>query len=143
MKRDSFKEALCDAAASAERPFSDELHVRVMAGVRRERAGKGGEMRWGGWWAVGVVAAGVVVVVGVWALRPGEPVRERPVVAVGPMVSSLKEAIRETAEPVREELHDARYAYLDRDGKRLAKFLWRSVPGVSLAGKGEGGEERQ
>lgn len=144
MTHGPFKKALRDAAVFERPEFSNELHGRVMVGVRRQRAAE----RLAGtssvrWWAGSAVAAGVAVAVGVWAVRVREQsvAARQAVVAIGPAVSSLEEAVRETAGPVREQLHDARFAYLDRDAKRLAKFLWRSVPGVP--GKGQQREDRQ
>jgi hypothetical protein len=49
-----------------------------------------------------------------------------------PTIPSLKKVVADVAEPVREKLNDAKFAYLDRDGKLLANFLRHSVPGVPV-----------
>jgi hypothetical protein len=158
MRRDDeFGRALKEAGEAVTPGGSEEVHARVMGAVRRERAREGdlnppawvAGRGWTWWW--GVVGAGVAsvgVVVGVWVLNGRERVATRSVgpataaVAVElPAVPSVAEIVA-AARPVREKLKDARFAYLDRDGKRLAKFLLRSVPGVPEGvGAGKGQEE--
>jgi hypothetical protein len=138
MKRtvDEFGQRLRTAAEDASPAFSEELHHRAMAGVRRARVGTmaAAPWNWGrlGWVAGGVAVAAVVVMsVGPWAVKPVErPVVTYAVPDVGVSVPELGKAVREAAGPVGEKMKAARFGYLDRDGKRLAVFLWRSVPGV-------------
>ena len=121
-------------AAAAEKPiFSEELHDQVMAAAaRRERSSEPSEnsLRW--WWLAGAIACAAVIGA-VWLSiqtttsgisSPRELSSLPPIPPIGDMV-------REAAMPVRTQLYDARYAYLDRDGERLARFLWRTVPGLS------------
>ena len=138
MKRtddDAFRRQLHDAGAAVTPTASEELHARVMADVRRERAissaasTSGRASGW--WWAIGAVAAAVVVIVTVWVTTSREPnpppVVHRDVPSLPP-VPSIENVVVKRVEPVRTKLHEARFAYLDRDTKRLAKFLVRAVP---------------
>ena len=141
MKRtdDAFGQRLREAAAAMKPATSEELHARVMADVRRERAiassaapGERAAVTW--WWAFGSAAALVAAVsVTVWlttspppAVTHGEPVA----VAALPPLPAIETVVIETVEPMREKIHEARFAYLDRDAKRLARFLIHAVPGV-------------
>ena len=140
MKRtdDAFGQRLREAAATVTPATSEDLHARVMADVRRERAiassaaAGGRTATW--WWMFGSAAALVVAVsVAVWlttspppAVTQGEPVAVAPL----PPVPSIETVVIEAVEPMREKMHEARFAYLDRDAKRLARFLIHAVPGV-------------
>jgi hypothetical protein len=143
MKRrdDPFARRLREAGAALTPPTSDALHACVMADVRRERAlasSAAPRARWAvaRWWMIGATAAAIAVGIGLWmtsreGVTPLTPLSPRPQVAVLPPVPSIEAAVLETVEPVREKLHEARFAYLDRDAKRLARFLIRAVPGVA------------
>ena len=135
---DTFAKRLREAGSVVTPATSEALHARVMADVRRERAVASSmaeaptAVRW--WWTLGAAAAtAVAVAVVLWqttATPPG-PTPVRPVqIAELPPVPSLETVVVETVGPVRDKLHEARYAYLDRDAKRLARFLIRAVPGV-------------
>jgi len=109
----------------------------VMADVRRERAVASSApeaptaARW--WWTLGGAAVTAVTVAAVlWrTTAPPGPTPVTPVqIAELPRVPSIESVVVETVGPVRDKLHEARYAYLDRDAKRLARFLIRAVPGV-------------
>ena len=141
MKRtdDAFGQRLRDAGKAVTPATSAELHARVMADVRRERAMASSAAARGPaggtwWWMFGSAAALVVAVsVTVWlttspppAVTPAQPVA----VAALPPVPSIETVVIETVEPMREKIHAARFAYLDRDAKRLARFLIHAVPGV-------------
>jgi len=141
MKRtdDAFGQRLRDAGKAVTPAASEELHARVMADVRRDRAIASSAAAAGGraatwWWAFGSAAALVVAMsLTLWlttspppAVTQGEPA---PVAALPPM-PSIETVVIETVEPMREKLHEARFAYLDRDAKRLARFLIHAVPGV-------------
>ena len=138
MNRDRFRQALRNSAGRNGAGFSDELHTRVMAGVRHARAegqatADASAPRRIPWLPLATVAAGVVVLAigGLTLLRPDQSKTSPSTngdVAVTPSISDLRQAVRNTAAPVRDRMHDARYAYLDRDGKRLADFLARSLP---------------
>ena len=141
MKRtdDAFGQRLRDAGETVTPPTSEDLHARVMADVRRERAmassaaAGGRPATW--WWMFGSATAAVVVAVSVavWLATPPPPAvtqREPVVIAALPAVPSIETVVIETVEPMREKLHEARFAYLDRDAKRLARFLIHAVPGV-------------
>ena len=144
MKRsdDAFARRLKESGGAVTPATSEPLHARVMADVRRERAiaSSGAQStigaRW--WWSLGAAAATVVTVsVVLWRTTtppspsPGPTPPVRPVqVAELPRVPSIEHVVVETVGPVREKLHEARFAYLDRDAKRLAGFLIRAVPGV-------------
>jgi hypothetical protein len=134
MNPDSFKQTLRAAASQGDGEFSDVLHTRVMAGVRQARARSAGtpdRRRRVPWLPLTTVAAGLLVLTfGVWTMthspKPAAPSSTPGLAAVD--LSSIRQAVHNTAGPVRDRLHDARYAYLDRDGKRLADFLVRSLP---------------
>ena len=141
MKRtdDAFGQRLRGAGKAVTPATSEGLHARVMADVRRERAvassgaaGERGLVAW--WWLFGCAAALVVAVsVALWVTTPPPPAvtqGEPAVVAALPAVPSIERVVVETVEPMREKLHEARFAYLDRDAKRLARFLIHAVPGV-------------
>ena len=136
---DTFAKRLREAGAAVTPATSEALHARVMADVRRERAVASSAseaptlVRW--WWMLGGAAAtAVAVAIVLWrttAPAPGPTSPVRPVqVAELPAVPSFEWVVVETVGPVRDKLHEARYAYLDRDAKRLARFLIRAVPGV-------------
>ena len=145
MKRtdDKLGHRLRNAGKAVTPAASEELHARVMADVRRGRAvasstvAGGGAATW--WWVFGTAAAAVVVAVcvAIWvttarptprptAVIPGGPVAVAPL----PPVPSIESVVIETVGPMRDKLHEARFAYLDRDAKRLARFLIHAVPGV-------------
>jgi hypothetical protein len=125
---DEFATKLRDEAERETPEFSDELHTRVMAAVRREKVRAAGSLSLRRLLVVPVGAGlAVLVSVVVWMVQPSSPPVPSPLVEL-PTVPALDEVIRETTGPVRQTLQDARFAYLDRDGKRLAKFLWRSIP---------------
>jgi hypothetical protein len=137
---DTFAKRLREAGAAVTPATSEALHARVMGDVRRERAVASSAseaptlVRW--WWMLGGAAATAATVgVALWRTTappaPGPTSPVRPVqVAELPAVPSFESVVVETVGPVRDKLHEARYAYLDRDAKRLARFLIRAVPGV-------------
>jgi hypothetical protein len=147
MKRsdhDTIGRQLRDAGAALTAPASEQLHARVMADVRRERAAASSatttQRTAGRWWMIGAAAAAVVaVVVTVWVMTEREPttppVAYRQVPSL-PSVPSVEKVVVEGVE-LRAKLHEARFGYLDRDGKRLAHFLIRAVPGVPAQAKEE------
>jgi hypothetical protein len=148
MKRsddDAFGQRLREAGAAVTPATSEQVHARVMADVRRERAAASavtttGRTRAGWWWIVsGTTAATAVAVgVGVWVTTSHEPHVTPPShveIAMLPAVPSIEKVVVETVEPMRAKLHEARFAYLDRDTKRLARFLIRAVPGVPAEAK--------
>ena len=143
MKRtdnDAFGRELRDAGAAVTPPTSEPLHARVMADVRRERATSstsstsGRASGW--WWTIGAVAAAVAVILTVWVTTSREPnpppVVKRNVPSL-PSMPSMENVVVKRVDPVRTKLHEARFAYLDRDTKRLVKFLVRAVPVPSEA----------
>ena len=133
---DAFGRKLHEAGVSVTPATSEDLHARVMADVRREQAmasssaaASAGRARW--WWLIGTAAAAAAVAV--WVTTSREPTVAPPPyapVAQLPPLPSIEAAVVEKMQPVREKLHEARFAYLDRDTKRLARFLLRSVPGM-------------
>ena len=135
---DAFGQRLRDAGKTVTPATSEDLHARVMAHVRRERAmassaAEGGRAAtW--WWMFGSAAALVAAVsVTVWVTTSPPPATTPPqpvAVAALPPVPSIDAVLIETVEPMREKIHEARFAYLDRDAKRLARFLIHAVPGV-------------
>jgi hypothetical protein len=141
MKRrddDAFGRQLREAAAAVTPDASEPLHARVMADVRRARAIASSSdassslapARWG--WLIGAAVV-IAIGVGVWLTTSREPVAPPAPYAkdVAPLkVPSFEVAVAQKIKPVRAKLHEARFAYLDRDTKRLAQFLIRSVPGV-------------
>jgi hypothetical protein len=132
---DEFGRGLREAGKGATAAFSSELHRRVMTEVRRERTrGTAAEegIAWAHWVATALV---LTVVTATWIAltRPRKPIAPTTPLVVVRAGPSLEEVVRETAAPVPEKLRDARFAYLDRDGMRLAKFLLRSVPGLTAA----------
>jgi hypothetical protein len=146
MKRrddDAFGRRLRDAGAAVTPAPSEQLHARVMADVRRERAAEssaatGGRAGAAWWWTIGAAAAALAVGAGVWVTTSREPsVRPPPhgEVVTLPPVRSIEKVVAERVQPVRAKLHEARFAYLDRDTKRLARFLVRAVPGVPADAK--------
>ena len=146
MKRndDPFASRLREAATAVTPATSETLHARVMGDVRRERsvASSAAEAplatRW--WWTLGAAAA-TAVTVGVLLMRtttppPGPTPPNTPVqIAELPPMPSIESVVVETVGPVRDKLHEARFAYLDRDAMRLARFLIRAVPGVPTGAK--------
>ena len=143
MKRtddDAFRRQLHDAGVAVTPPTSEQLHARVMASVRRERATSSaaltGGRASGWWWTIGALAAVVAVIMTGWLTTSREPnpppVVKRDVPSL-PAVPSIENVVVKRVDPVRTKLHEARFAYLDRDTKRLAKFLVRAVPMPSEA----------
>ena len=135
---DRFGQRLRNAGKALTPATSEDLHARVMANVRRDRAmassaaAGGRAATW--WWMFGSAAALVAALsLALW-LTTSPPPTVTPVqpvaVAALPAVPSIEAVVIETVEPMREKLHEARFAYLDRDAKRLARFLIHAVPGV-------------
>ena len=125
---DEFASRLREGAEQQAMDFSDELHTRVMAAVRREKTRAPSPIsRWRLLFVpIGSGVAVIVCVVLSLKLSSNPPASVSRVEL--PTIPSLDQVIRETADPVRHKLKDARFAYLDRDGKRLGRFLARSVP---------------
>jgi hypothetical protein len=140
---DAFAKRLREAGAALTPAASDALHARLMADVRRERAAAssapaGDSMAPRRLRIVGAAAAVGAVGFGIWVTttRPPAAIPVQPPVQVAqlPPVPSIEAVVVETVQPVRQKLHEARFAYLDRDAKRLARFLIHAVPGVPADG---------
>jgi hypothetical protein len=124
---------LKEEAEQENTAFSSVLHDRVMAGVRRERVMQAPLHGWRIWCSLGAVAAAVAVVIGLWVTRQQPQITPLPVQVIElPEIRSPGRMVSEAIRPARQKLNDARFAYLDRDGKRLAHFLWHSMPGVPV-----------
>ncbi|MGB7159976.1 MAG: hypothetical protein WBD40_18060, partial [Tepidisphaeraceae bacterium] len=140
---DAFGQRLREAGAAVTPETSEPLHARVMADVRREQAAAssaatGDHAGVGWWWMVGAAAAVLAIGVGLWVTAsrgPGATPVPHAKVAHLPAVPSIESIVVQKVEPVRAKLHEARFAYLDRDTKRLARFLVRAVPGVPAEAK--------
>jgi hypothetical protein len=130
---DPFGSQLREAAQREAVAFSQQLHERVMAGVRETRMPRIARPKTMiGWWPVALAAAAVIALV-VWLCMPEpaqktQPGRAAPAVARMPQIPPLGKIVQEVAAPVGKQLYDARFAYLDRDGESLANFLLQSVP---------------
>jgi hypothetical protein len=113
--------------------FSEPLHARVMAQVRAARITRRTAPKFVlAWWALPAALAAAVAVA-VWIGSPASPLKPAPVTPTFsklPQIPPLEKIVAKVAAPVRNQLHDARYAYLDRDGLNLANFLLQSLPGL-------------
>jgi hypothetical protein len=135
---DEFARRLHDDAEIDAPDFSDMLHIRLMAAVCREnlRAAPAPSSIWR--FAIPTIATAIIAIASaIWFSKRSTPIPPPTDLAVLPTIPSLEQVVRETADPMRQKLKDARFAYLDRDGKRLARFLWRSVPGTPAGDKHE------
>ncbi|HZZ42134.1 MAG TPA: hypothetical protein VFE58_04295 [Tepidisphaeraceae bacterium] len=133
MKSDELDQKLTDAGKNLSPAFSSDLHARIMAEVRHSGAGDSpAKLKWV--WTIGLAAAAIAALIIVpWAMLPKVPPAIAPtspsLLSMSDM-PSLHEIVHDTVVPMREKLNEARFAYLDRDGKRLALFLWHSLPGA-------------
>ncbi len=97
---DEFATKLRDEAERETPEFSDELHTRVMAAVRREKVRAAGSLSLRRLLVVPVGAGlAVLVSVVVWMVQPSSPPVPSPLVEL-PTVPALDEVIRETTGPV-------------------------------------------
>ncbi|HEY1683817.1 MAG TPA: hypothetical protein VGG19_03565 [Tepidisphaeraceae bacterium] len=135
-QHDQFADALRKSAADEQSPFSEELHAQVMISVKQSRKYQAASSRLSRWWWL---AGAIACVVMLFIIRPtahkANQLNPSPEISTNlqslPPIPALGPLLHEVVSPLRNQLHDAQYAYLDRDGKRLANFLLRNVPGLS------------
>jgi len=138
--------AQLQAQAGADVPvFSDDLHRRVMTAVRQASSpspctqGEGwgeGSFRHsaiGNWqsairWGLATAAA-IALGIGIALHNPPPPTPKLVAIPNKPIpIPSLPViALANAAEPANRRLHDARFAYLDRDAKDFGQYLIEQI----------------